>query len=103
MSDSSSEIGIAAAIANLRAEIEEAMKDGVGKQVRFLADEITVELLVGFTSSKEGKAGVKVWVAEIGGGLKRDDTTSHKVTLKLKIEGSNRISDTDVPHRARTS
>ncbi|MCP3477376.1 hypothetical protein NLM33_45275 [Bradyrhizobium sp. CCGUVB1N3] len=69
------------------------MADGAGKALRFSAEEITLELSVGFTVSKDGKVGIKVWVAEAGGGLKRDDTGSHKVTLKLKIDGSNRIAD----------
>lgn len=86
-------LGIATAIADLRAEIEKAMADGQGKALRFLAEEVTLELSVGFTTGKDGKVGFKVWVAEAGGGMKRDDTGSHKVTLKLKIEGSNRIAN----------
>lgn len=86
-------LGIASAIAELRDEIETAMADGKGKALKFLAEEITLDLSVGFTTSKDGKVGIKVWVAEAGGGMKRDDTGSHKVTLKLKIDGSNRIAN----------
>lgn len=92
-------LGIAAAIAHLRDELETAMGEGQGKALRFSAEEITLELSVGFTVGKDGKVGIKVWVAEVGGGVKRDDTGSHKVTLKLKIEGSNRISDDEAPRR----
>ena len=95
-------LGIAAAIANLRDELEKAMDEGKGKALRFSAEEITVELSIGFTVGKDGKVGIKVWFAEAGGGMKRDDTGTHKVALKLKIEGSNRISDDDA-HRRKTS
>ncbi|MFK4500519.1 hypothetical protein ABIF86_004810 [Bradyrhizobium japonicum] len=92
-------LSIAAAIANLRDELEKAIEAGKDKTLHFSAEEITLELSVGFTLSKDGKVGIKVWVVEAGGGIKRDDTGTHKVTLKLKIEGSNRISDAGAKRR----
>jgi hypothetical protein len=92
---------LADAIAELRAEISEAMREGVGKDVRFMAKEIEVELSVDFDWAAEGSAGVSKWIPFVDLGVKGSgsEKSLHKVKLTLEIdtqgdESKRRIADT---------
>ena len=51
-------------------------------------EEVVLEMQV--TAVREGKAGIKLYVAELGGGAKRDETQRVTVTLKPLLSNEER-------------
>src|SRR5215472_12890467 len=107
-SNSPPSIGLADAIAELRAEISRARREGEGKDVRFSSKAIEVELSVDFGWTAEGSAGVSKWIPFVDLGVKGSgsEKSLHKVKLTLEIdtggEPSKRlISDADGPAPVR--
>jgi hypothetical protein len=101
-----SRIRLADAIAELRAEISRAQLEGEGKDVRFTAKEIQIELSVDFELTAEGTAGAPKWIPFLNLGFRGESskTSMHKVTLTLEIDtGGNpskgRIADSSGPRR----
>jgi hypothetical protein len=78
-------IGLDDALEALRAELASARAKAVGQDVQFPIETLTVELKVGVTRSKEGKAGFRVPLveAELGGSVGVDRQTLQTVTLVL--------------------
>lgn len=78
-------IGLADALEALRADLESARAKAAEADVQFPIETLTVELKVGVTSSKEGKAGFRVpyFGAELGGSVGFDRDTLQTVTLVL--------------------
>ena len=79
---------LADAIAELRAEISRAQWEGEGKDVRFAAKAIEVELSVDFGWTAEGSAGVSKWIPFVDIGVKGggSEKSVHKVKLTLEID-----------------
>src|SRR5215469_17308207 len=97
-------VRLADAIAELRAEISRARQEGEGKDVRFAAKAIEVELSVDFGWTAEGTAGVSKWIPFVDLGVKGSgsEKSLHKVKLTLEIDtGGERsrglIGDTSGP------
>jgi hypothetical protein len=74
---------LAEAINGIRDELSVAMAAGVGERLRFEVGPVELEFAVDIQRDLQAKAGVKVWVVEIGGsaGLSRDSSHRVKVTL----------------------
>ena len=87
-SNSPTKMGLADAIAELRAEISRARREGEGKDVRFAAKAIEVELSVDFGWTAEGTAGVSKWIPFVDLGVKGggSEKSLHKVKLTLEID-----------------
>jgi hypothetical protein len=81
------DVTVADAIKELREQLEKAQREGSGKEVRFLARSVEVELAIVFKSEKEGGGGVKAWFLDISGRAKTGDETTHKVKLVLEPVG----------------
>jgi hypothetical protein len=102
--ESAQKIGLADAIAELRAELSRARKEGEGSDIRFAPKEITVELALEFGRNVEGGGGVKVLsFLDFSGKAGASDKIAHKVTLKLEIAsggvmGDTLVADDDNPH-----
>ena len=101
-------IRLADAIAELRAEISRAQQEGEGKDVRFAAKAIEVELSVDFGWTAEGTAGVSKWIPFVDIGVKGSgsEKSLHKVKLTLEIDTGgeplkSRISDPGGPAPVR--
>jgi hypothetical protein len=79
---------LADAIAELRAEISRARKEGAGKDVRFAPKAIEVELSLDFAWTGEATAGVSKWIPFVELGLKAggSEKSLHKVKLTLEID-----------------
>jgi hypothetical protein len=81
-------VTVADAIKQLRAQLEDAQQEGIGKGLRFLARSVEVELTIVFKTEAEGGAGVKVaWFLDVSGKAKAADETTHKVKLVLEPVG----------------
>jgi hypothetical protein len=78
-------LGLADALEVLRAELASARAKAAGKDVQFPVESLTIELKVGVTRSKDGKAGFKVPFigAEVGGSAGLDRELVHTVTMVL--------------------
>jgi len=85
-------IDLGDAIAHLRQEIQTAMAEGAGKDVRFRAKEIELELSIELKRVGEGRAGIKAWVVDFGGKVSAENKSTHKVTLQLELVGDGLIS-----------
>jgi Trypsin-co-occurring domain 2 len=80
-------IGLADAIASLRAELSTARGQGDGSDVRFKVGDIEVELSVEFGWTVDGNAGFKVFsFVDVGGKAGTSDKATQKIKLKLTID-----------------
>jgi hypothetical protein len=78
-------IGLADAVEALRAELALAQAKAAESDVQFPIESLTIELRVGVTRSKGGKAGFRVpfFGADLGGSVGIDRDTLQTVTLVL--------------------
>jgi hypothetical protein len=86
--DMTPKVRLADAIAELRAEISSAHREGEGKDVRFAAKSIEVELSFEFGLTAEVSAGVPKWIPFVDLGMKGSGSgkSLHKVKLTLEID-----------------
>jgi hypothetical protein len=77
-------VTVADAIKQLRAQIEDAQREGAGKGLRFLAKSVEVELAIVFKNELEGEVGVKAWF------LGRNDRESLPVQAKARDQFSRK-------------
>jgi hypothetical protein len=80
-------VTVADAIKQLRAQLEDAQREGMGKGLRFLSKSVEVELAIVFKSEIEGGAGIKAWFLDVSGKAKAADEMTHKVKLVLEPVG----------------
>lgn len=85
MSEHADGIGLDDALEDLRAQLASARSKAAREDVQFPIESLTVELKVGVTKTKEGKAGFRVPLieAELGGSVGYDRETVQTVTLVL--------------------
>lgn len=86
------EIPLYEMLQHLREELQTSMAVSKGESLRFRLDTVDLELQVAVTKSATGKGGVKFWVLNADGEVKRD--TKEVQTIKLKLtpvdnEGDN--------------
>ena len=77
-------MSLADMIVKLRKDLRQAQQQAADEDLRFLVEEIELEVQVTTAKEGEGKVGVNFWVytAEAGGALRRED--AHTLRLKLK-------------------
>lgn len=78
-------IPLAKMLAELRAELLAAQDEGTGKNLRFLVDDIELELQVATTQEDTGGVGIKFWVINADAKLKDAEVNTQKVKLKLAL------------------
>lgn len=89
-------IGLAELIEQVKRELLATSLDNE-TDVPFLSvDSVELELQV--TVKKEGKAGVKIYVLEAGGGRSRDDVQKVKVTLSPLLSKEKLLEDYQKQH-----
>jgi hypothetical protein len=77
------EIGLAEAVASLRAELAEAVEQGKGQDIKFPVAEINLEFQVGVTRDVRGGGKLRFWVLELGADAGYGTETIQKVTIAL--------------------
>jgi hypothetical protein len=70
-------------IAQLRAELTEAMRAGEDEQLRFELGPVELELTVGVDKEAKPGAKVKFWVLELGAESRLASTNTQRITLTL--------------------
>jgi Trypsin-co-occurring domain 2 len=83
-------IGLAELIEHIKQELLSTEVEGEKPIPLFSVDQVNLELQV--TARKEGKAGIKVYVVELGGGGSRDDVQKVTVTLTPLLSKEERIA-----------
>ncbi|GLX93213.1 hypothetical protein GT755_03560 [Herbidospora sp. NEAU-GS84] len=78
------QIGLAAAIASLRAELLAAMTEGDDSPFRFPIGQTQIEFHVGVTKSGETGGKVKFWVVELDGKGTYAAEEIQKITITLE-------------------
>ena len=108
MASDTPRIRLADAIAELRAEISRAKQEGEGKDVRFAAKAIEVELSLDFHWTAEVSGGVSKWIPFVDLAAKGSggENSLHKIKLTLEIDtggdpSKGRISDNAGPAPVR--
>ncbi len=83
-------IGLAELIGDLRKELIKAQRKGSDDEIRFLLDEVEVEVKVTSAKKATGEAGVEFWVVntKAEGEISRESVQ----TLKLKLKPQNAAS-----------
>jgi hypothetical protein len=74
---------LAQIIEALRAELENAMMTGAGRDIQFPVKGVEIELQVGVTKSADARTGVKFWVFELGAGGEYAHESLQKLTVTL--------------------
>ena len=77
------ELGLAAALEALRDDLQSAWRAGQGRQVRFRASEVTLQLETVARLDKDGSGKIRWYVVEAGGGVKSGSERTQKLTLTL--------------------
>ena len=81
----------------IRGELQTAAVNARDQQLQFEVQDITLEVEVTTTGTREAKGGLQVWVVSIGAGGSKAKTAAQKVTLNLNAvtaDGSRfRVSD----------
>ncbi|MFQ5628366.1 MAG: trypco2 family protein [bacterium] len=82
-------IELASAIAQLRAQLEKAIEEGVGKQLRFQVQDIDLELKCTVKDDVNAGGGVKFWVINAEAKAGYSEESVQTVRLKLKPVGED--------------
>jgi hypothetical protein len=76
-------IGLRQAVAAVRAELIEAMNDGVDSALRFEIGPVELDFAIDVSTTATGEVGVRVWVLSLAGKGERAVRNSHRVTVTL--------------------
>ena len=93
MSDEAAGVGLADAIATVRAELEQAITAGKSSALAFRAGPVEMEFQVSFSRTGTGQAGIKAWVVTVG--AKGEATTAATHRPKFTMTPVHRDDDTD--------
>lgn len=76
-------IPLAKMIGQLRAELLEAQRQGEGTDLRFLIEDVDIELQLATTQEGEGGFGIRFWVLDANAGGRGSEVLTQRVRLKL--------------------
>jgi hypothetical protein len=77
------EIGLAEAVAAVRAELTKAQDEGKDELLQFAVGPIEMEFQVVATRGGQANAKVRIYVVEVGGSGKIETTSTHRVKISL--------------------
>ena len=76
-------------LGQLRKELVQAQMEGQTSDLKFLIEDIEIELQIATTRSGEGSGGVKLSVVNFGAKGSISEAETQKLKLKLKLVGSD--------------
>ncbi len=85
-------------LASLRKELGAAQQEGDGKDIKFVINDIALELQLTVTKEDGGEAGIKFWVvnAEISDKVTSQSIQKIKLNLKPETNGkTTKVADKD--------
>ncbi|WP_419469317.1 trypco2 family protein [Candidatus Frankia alpina] len=77
-------VGLADAIAAVRAELTAAMAAGAGAPVRFTVEPVELDLNVEVRTGGKAEGGVRIGVVSIGASGERSSTSTRRLTVRLQ-------------------
>ena len=82
----------------VRKELQVAALAAKGSELQFEVDDVTLEVQVTATGSRDVEGGVKLWAVNLGGRASKSDASMHTVTLKMTAvtAGGNRFRVSDL-------
>jgi hypothetical protein len=81
-----SNVPLAGAIRQLRAELLEAMRQGEDEELRFALGDIELELQLEVSQEAKGDAGIRFWLVSLGGSVGASRASTHTLRLTLAPE-----------------
>lgn len=80
------ELELSTMLKALRAELFTAQQEGEGSDIKFLVNDVELEVQLGIKKDASVKGGVKFWVyeAEVGGSLSSEKT--HRIKMRITPE-----------------
>jgi len=78
-------VELAAVIGQLREELAQAARAGVGEEFRFEVGPIELELTVAVTKEAGPTAKVRFWVVELGADARLNSTNTQRIKLTLDL------------------
>ena len=82
-------IKLSKALEDLRSELSTAQKEGVGKDIKFEIQEISLDLQIVATGEVSGEGNVGWGIFSAKAGARASDAATHKISLKLKVTASS--------------
>jgi hypothetical protein len=76
-------VPLAGAIRALRSELQKAMMEGEGEELRFGVGPVELELQVEVSNQVGGEAGIKFWLVSIGGTANHSSAKTHTFRFTL--------------------
>lgn len=83
-------LALSEVIAQLRAELADAMRAGENEQLRFELGPVEVELTVGVDKEAKPGAKAKFWVLEMGTETRFESTSTQRIKLTLEPRHASR-------------
>ncbi|GAB1821106.1 trypco2 family protein [Herbidospora sp. RD11066] len=83
------QVGLSDAIRALRAELTSAMEEGASEALRFELGPVEMEFLLEVRREAGGEAGVKFWVANLGGKASQAVSSTNRVKLQLNPQDAH--------------
>jgi hypothetical protein len=80
-------------LAQLRSDLLAAKAEGEKKDLRFLVDDIEIELQMATTQEDEGGVGIKFWALNANANAKIKDTDALTQKIKLKLKAQQELID----------
>lgn len=97
LDQNSQKVGLAEAIAEIRAELSRARREGKDQDIRLSVDDIEVELALEFAWTGEAGGGVKLFsFVDVSAKAGTSEKSGHRLRLKLEIADP---TDTKTKHR----
>jgi Trypsin-co-occurring domain 2 len=81
-----SDVPLAGAIRQLRAELTEAMRQGKDEELRFALGDIELELQLEVSKEAKGDAGIRFWLVSLGASASASRASTHVMRLTLTPE-----------------
>jgi hypothetical protein len=83
-----SNVPLAGAIRQLRAELTEAMQHAEDEELRFALGDIELEVQLEVSQEAKGDAGIRFWLVSLGGSAGTSRASTHTMRLTLTPETS---------------
>lgn len=95
-----SKFGLADCLKELRQDLITTVDDGKGEDLKFIVDDIALELQIVASTGGKGGGGVKWWILSAEASAEISNSVTQKLALKLKVVGKD---GNPVPMSATTS
>lgn len=83
-----SKFGLADCLNELRSDLAATMQAGKGQDIKFLVEDISLDLQIVASTEASGGGGVKWWILSAEASAEKASSVTQKLSLKLKVVNS---------------